>query len=143
MTRNSTFFPSVNIGPAFTFRSYEAFTSHTVYKGSPRPDESEHPGIPPGRKRAAGERAAVGLFFLGIYAALAGGFGYERVLEDRFLERSMLSRCAPYFLSFLSYSDERTGSPSCKSSAFSLAPNTTPAGASRAFASSFSIQAYS
>jgi lysophospholipid acyltransferase len=50
--------------------------------------------MPPGRKRAAAERAVVGFFYLGLYSALASSYGYERMLEDRFLAKSMLARVA-------------------------------------------------
>ncbi len=96
----SFFFPSVLIGPAFDYASYDALISGTLYHHPPATTESSAqaakdsdaatsrtggaPKSPRARHTAAYRKVVIGLAFLGAFAVLEGRFHYERVLDDDF-----------------------------------------------------------
>lgn len=85
-------------GPSFTFASYEAFTSRSLFRKEVKTcDEvegmktqathSEH-FIPPGRKRKAAQRFATGLVFLGVYSWYGGKMSYDFMLGQAFRDKA-------------------------------------------------------
>lgn len=98
------FFPSILAGPAFTYASYEAFTSHTLFlqeTGASKISPVTSTGvsrslIPAGRRRKAVKRFTTGVVYLGIYSLYSWTYGYDRILEPAFLVRSPLQRSAAH-----------------------------------------------
>lgn len=94
------FFPSILAGPSFTYASYEAFTSHSLFlqeTGASKISPVTSTGvsrslIPAGRRRKAAKRFVTGLIYLGIYSLYGWAYGYGRMLEPSFLAKSPIQR---------------------------------------------------
>ncbi|GAA5952711.1 hypothetical protein JCM21900_000412 [Sporobolomyces salmonicolor] len=84
------FFPSILVGPSFTFRSYTSFTTHALFAKEQPSGSTE---IPSGRKRKAAKRLVTGIIFLGIFSVYGYQYGMERLLESKFVkERNLWQR---------------------------------------------------
>lgn len=83
----SLFFPSLLVGPAFTFAQYRAFSKGTLF-----PSALNNGQIPPGRFEAAGRKIATGLVSAGIYAFFAANWSYETILEPEFLQKTPVGK---------------------------------------------------
>ncbi|GAA5862519.1 hypothetical protein JCM8547_002091 [Rhodosporidiobolus lusitaniae] len=82
------FFPSILAGPANTYRSYIAFTSHALFSKENPTSSSAPPDptvIPPGRRRKALKRFLTGIVFLGIYSVYGGQLGMAKLLDKQWL----------------------------------------------------------
>ena len=86
----SFFFPSVMTGPTFTYASYDAYTSRSLFRSK----NSEESGfsMPPGRSKKSGKRFAIGAFYLAIYALYGHQYGLERILEGTIDHKGFLNR---------------------------------------------------
>jgi len=91
----SFFFPSLLAGPAFTFSSYQAFTSRSLFMKEVEAKASGPAAgttVPPGRKTKALKRLATGIVFLGIYSVYGWQFGFHQLLEPGFVASNSLPR---------------------------------------------------
>lgn len=81
------FFPSILVGPSFDFSLYNSLAHNTLFLDPPATKDSVNknaapgPISPVGRKRVAFVHMAVGLAFLGFFAALGGKATYAGVLS--------------------------------------------------------------
>ncbi|GAA5973687.1 hypothetical protein JCM11641_005079 [Rhodosporidiobolus odoratus] len=85
------FFPSILAGPAYTFNSYIAFTSHKLFakeqpgSSSAKPDPTV---IPPGRRRKAMKRLVTGIIYLGLFSVYGGQWSLEKLLDKHYVASS-------------------------------------------------------
>ena len=88
---HSFFLPSIMTGPSFTYRAYAAYTDRSLFAN--RKGSVNSLGLPTGRWRKAGKRAAIGGFYLAIFAVYGYKYSYERMLDPGFGKRGFLQGC--------------------------------------------------
>lgn len=78
-------------GPSFTYRAYAAYTDRSLFAN--RKGSVNSLGLPTGRWRKAGKRAAIGGFYLAIFALYGYKYSYERMLDPGFGKRGFFQGC--------------------------------------------------
>ncbi|PWN54093.1 MBOAT-domain-containing protein [Violaceomyces palustris] len=77
----SFYFPGVMVGPSQRFSDYRAWTNGSLFASPKGKEKADSRSVyPSGRIRASLFELGVGLGFMTIYATVAGGYGYERLI---------------------------------------------------------------
>ncbi|KEI42328.1 uncharacterized protein L969DRAFT_14532 [Mixia osmundae IAM 14324] len=80
----SFFFPSILVGPSFTFASYRAFTSRSLFasvEGKEKATALARQRLPKGRTKRALRQYCIGALYLALYSLFAAKYSYATVVS--------------------------------------------------------------
>lgn len=91
------FFPALFAGPAFDFAEYRRWIDTTMFDVAPSVDPTKKPPVRKKRKiprsgGAAAWKAAMGLFWIGLFMALSGPYHTGVLISDSYMEHNFLHR---------------------------------------------------